>query len=114
VVFIGCLLPSVRLGDALRQDRWDFEIFGLIRIDALRRTRLMGRHVASDRVLRAELSLLGRYRILPERLSFNRDHPNRSGRADPAHHLRAVWFDPALAGRRVFPHWRCFTSTSAP
>ena len=97
---------SARFRDALRQDRWDFEIFGLIRMDALRRTSMMGRYVASDRILRAELSLLGRYCILPERLSFDRDHPNRSIRALPAHHLRAGWFDPALAGRRVLPHWR--------
>ena len=98
--------PSVRFGDALRQDRWDFEIFGLIRRDALRLTSMMGGYVASDRILRAELSLLGRYRILPEKLCFDRDHPDRSIRAMPAHHLRAEWFDPALAGRRVFPHWR--------
>jgi glycosyltransferase involved in cell wall biosynthesis len=100
--------PSCRFGDALRQDRWDFEVYGLIRTDALRRTRLMDRYVASDRVLRAELSLLGRYRILPERLFYDRDHPHRSIRAYPAHHLRAGWFDPALAGCRVFPHWRVF------
>lgn len=100
--------PSARFGDALQQDRWDFEVFGLIRTDALRRTRMMDRYVASDRVLRAELSLLGRYRILPERLCFDRDHPDRSIRAYPAHHLRAEWFDPALAGRTVFPHWRVF------
>jgi len=99
-------VPSARFGHALHQDRWNFEVFGLIRTNALRRTRLMDRYLASDRVLRAELSLLGRYRILPERLSFDRDHPNRSVRAYPAHHLRAAWFDPALAGRRVFPHWR--------
>jgi len=102
------LVPSARFGDALRQDRWGFEVFGLIRTDALRSTRLMDRYVASDRVLRAELSLLGCYRILPEALFFNRDHPGRSVRAYPAHHLRAGWFDPALAGRRVFPHWRVF------
>jgi len=100
------LVAADRFGDALRQDRWSFEIFGLIRTDALRRTRMMGRYVASDRVLRAELSLIGRYYILPERLCFDRDHPNRSIRALPAHHLRAEWFDPGLARRRVFPHWR--------
>jgi hypothetical protein len=83
-----------------------YDVFGLIRTDVLRRTRLQDRYVASDRVLRAELNLLGRIRILPERLFFNRDHPNRSVRAYPAHHMRGAWVDPALAGRRVFPHWR--------
>ena len=51
--------PSRRFGDALRQDRWDFEVFGLIRATALRRTRLLESYVASDRALRAELALLG-------------------------------------------------------
>jgi len=98
--------PSRRFGDALSQDRWDFEVFGLIRASALRRTRLLESYVASDRVLRAELSLFGRYCILPDWLFFNRDHPNRSVRAYPAHHLRTGWFDPRLANHKVFPHWR--------
>jgi len=99
-------VPSRRFGDVLRQDRWDFEVFGLIRASALRRTRLLDSYVASDRVLRAELALFGRYCILPHSLFFNRDHPSRSVRAYPAHHLRASWFDPRLANRKVFPHWR--------
>lgn len=100
-------IPSARFADVLHERRC-FEVFGLIRTDVLRRTRMIDWYVASDRVLRAELSLRGRYHILPERLCFDRDHPNRSIRAYPAHHLRADWFDPALAGRRVFPHWRVF------
>jgi hypothetical protein len=99
-------IPSRRLGDVLRHDRWDFEVFGLIRTDALRRTRLLGHYIASDRVLRVELALLGPYYIIPQRLFYNRDHPNRSVRLYPAHHLRAAWFDPRLSRRKVFPHWR--------
>ena len=99
-------IPSQRFGDALSQDRWDFEVFGLIRTSALRRTRLLGNYVASDRILRAELALLGSYCILPDWLFFSRDHPGRSVRAYPAHHLRAGWFDPRLANRKVLPHWR--------
>jgi len=98
--------PSRRFRDALDRDRWCFEVFGLIRSDALRRTRLLDRYVGSDRVLRAELALLGRYRLVAEPLFRNRDHPDRSVRALPAHHLRGAWFDPALEGRRLFPHWR--------
>ena len=63
-------IPSQRFGDALSQDRWDFEVFGLIRTSALRRTRLLGNYVASDRILRAELALLGSYCILPDWLFF--------------------------------------------
>jgi glycosyltransferase involved in cell wall biosynthesis len=99
-------VPSRRFRDALSQDRWDFEVFGLIRTSALRRTRLLGNYIASDRILRAELALLGSYCILHDWFFFSRDHPRRSVRAYPAHHLRAAWFDPRLANRKVFPHWR--------
>jgi glycosyltransferase involved in cell wall biosynthesis len=98
--------PSKRFGDVLCQDRLGFEIFGLMRTETLRRTRRLGHYVASDRTLRAELSLLGRYHILPQRLFLNRDHEGRSIRAYPAHHLRAGWYHPPLARRKVFPHWR--------
>lgn len=98
--------PSRRFLDVLRLDRWCAELFGLVRADVLGKTRRMDRYVASDRILRAELALRGRFRIVPEPLFLNRDHPGRSVRALPAHHLRGEWFDPALAGRRILPHWR--------
>jgi hypothetical protein len=101
--------PARRFLDIMRLDRWCAELFGLVRSDVLRTTRLMDRYVASDRILRAELALRGRFRIVPEPLFLNRDHPSRSVRALPAHHLRGEWFDPSLAGRRILPHWRILT-----
>jgi glycosyltransferase involved in cell wall biosynthesis len=47
---------------------------GLIRTDALRRTRLLGAFVASDINLLAELTLYGKYFELPERLFYRRYH----------------------------------------
>jgi glycosyltransferase involved in cell wall biosynthesis len=98
--------PAQRFLDVMRLDRWCAELFGLVRSDVLRTTRLMDRYVASDRILRAELALRGRYQIVPEPLFLNRDHPGRSIRALPAHHLRGEWFDPSRANRRILPHWR--------
>ena len=98
--------PSRRFHDVMRLDRWCAELFGLVRSEVLRKTHLMDRYVASDRILRAELALRGRFQIVPEPLFLNRDHPGRSVRALPAHHLRGEWFDPSLAGRRILPHWR--------
>ena len=100
--------PSHRLRDVLAEDRWCFELFGVIRAETLRRTRLLDRYVGSDRVLLADLALRGRFGILPEYLFLNRDHPARTVRRFPAHHLRAGVVDPALEGRRVLPHWRIF------
>jgi glycosyltransferase involved in cell wall biosynthesis len=97
--------PARRFADLLKEDRRSFEVFGVFRAATLRSTRLLDSYIASDRVLRAHLGLLGRYCVVPEPLFYNRDHPLRSIRALPAHHLRAKWFDPEAA-ERVFPHWR--------
>jgi hypothetical protein len=40
----------------LAEDRWCFELFGVIRAETLRRTRLLDRYVGSDRVLPADLA----------------------------------------------------------
>ena len=69
--------PASRFADLLREDRHSLEMFGLFRVSALRSTRLLGGYVASDRVLRAHLGLLGRFHVVPEPLFLNRDHPAR-------------------------------------
>ncbi len=102
----GSVHPSCRFDDVLAEDRWCFELFGVIRADTLRTTNLLAGHVGSDRGLLAELALRGRFAILPEYLFLSRDHPRRAVRRFPAHHLRAAFENPALAGRRVLPHWR--------
>jgi len=95
-----------RFKDLVLNDQWCFEVFGLIRSDALARTNLIGSFVSSDAVLRAELGLLGRFRILQEDLFYNRDHPQRSIRSLPGHHQRATWFDPLNRRRIQMPQWR--------
>jgi glycosyltransferase involved in cell wall biosynthesis len=100
--------PQERFGALITQDTVCHEVFGLIRKDALKKTRLIDSYIASDRILRAELGLWGEFYEIPECLFFLRDHAERSIRAMPAHQLRAAWFDPAHAGRKVFPHWRIF------
>jgi len=97
-----------RYRDVILLDRWCAELFALVRTDVLRTTRGLDRYIASDRILRAELALRGPYTTVPKLLFLNRDHPERSVRALPAHHLRAGWFDSSRAGRRVLPHWRIF------
>jgi glycosyltransferase involved in cell wall biosynthesis len=99
-------LASARFRDTVLRDRWCYEIFGLIRGDALRRTGSFRSYVGSDRVLRAQLALLGRYHEIPEPLFANRDHRERSIRVMPAHHLRGAWCDSSNQGKRLLPHWR--------
>jgi len=77
-------------------NRWGMcnPIFGLIRLDVLRRTALIGSFVSSDVVLLAELALLGKFVEIPEPLFFRRIHEasSRQGALTPEEVVR--WFDP--------------------
>ncbi len=101
-------MASERFNALIRTDLDNYEVFGVIRNEVLEKTPLIPGYIASDRVLRAELGLRGKFHILPEPLFFCRDHPMRSIRAMPAHHKRGQWFDPKLKSRFIFPHWRIF------
>jgi len=70
--------PAVRFWDILVRTMRTFEIFGVIRTDVLRRTGLHGDYYGSDKVLLAELSLLGRFVILPDVLLYRRCHVKQS------------------------------------
>ncbi len=66
--------PSRRFDDALRRMNWCTAVFGVIRADALKRTHLHGSYYEADRVLLAELAVLGRFRQLDEPLLLKRCH----------------------------------------
>jgi glycosyltransferase involved in cell wall biosynthesis len=102
----GSWQPHERFADLVRYDYCCYEVLGLIRSSVLRQTRLIADFIASDRSLRAELGLRGRYHEVPELLFLSRDHAGRSTRAMPQHHQRGAWWTPSLAGRHVLPHWR--------
>lgn len=57
---------------------WSYEIFGLIRLDVLRKTQLQRANYGTDRVILAELSLHGRFIQVPETLFFRRFHLKQS------------------------------------
>lgn len=100
--------PSVRFHDLVCISHLCYQVFGLIRADALRQTILIGSFVSSDKVLLAQLGLLGPFYEIPEYLFFPRRHALQSGTAHPARRARIAWFDTAKAGRLVFPSWRMF------
>lgn len=87
-----------RFAEALRRMNWCTAIFGVIRTDALKRTHLHGSYYEADRVLLAELALLGRLQQLDEPLFLKRCHsgvsvlkpyPEQARMIDPA-----VWPGP--------------------
>lgn len=63
---------------------------GLIRMSCLRRTHLLGTHVASDLNLLAELTLYGKFYELPERLFYRRFHETSGSwnKTDPQHSVK--------------------------
>jgi len=81
-------------------------VFGLIRIDVLKMTALIGNYPASDMILLSELALHGNFHELSDALFQRRDHPQTSIRANVTTDERAAWFDPKKADKKQFTHWR--------
>lgn len=69
-------------------------IFGVIRADALRQTRLIDAFVGSDEVLLVELAILGHIREVPEILFQRRIYPGTSRRANPTKEMTLAWYNP--------------------
>jgi glycosyltransferase involved in cell wall biosynthesis len=83
---------------------------GLIRRSIMKRTHLIGAERASDVHFLAELSLYGKFRLLPERLFFRRYHQQSSSwnRADASHQEK--YYDPKKNLRLGMHTWRKYRS----
>jgi hypothetical protein len=108
---LGSAKPVERYRESLAppSDPIPLPVFGLIRADVLRKTRLMAGYPDCDRALLAELSLYGRFYEIPQALFFHREHKNRAGphlSRDPYWAL-AFW-NPKTTGQIVYPHWWLF------
>jgi len=73
--------PTKRWRWMMRNLWWTPHLYGLIRSDALARTKLHPAHYMGDHILLAELALLGRFSEIPEELLYVRIHSDRTGRA---------------------------------
>jgi glycosyltransferase involved in cell wall biosynthesis len=104
--------PSGRFAALVISTHWCTETFGLIRAEALARTRLIAPYFASDRALCAELALLGRCLQVPEPLFMNRDHPERCVRAAyPDRRTVRSWYLPGATRPRLVdlcPMWSLY------
>src|SRR5207302_7508372 len=75
--------PHERFRDILCNFGLSNPMYGVIRTNVLRETRLIGSYIASDMVFLAEMALAGEFYRVPEHLFFRRDHPQKSYRANP-------------------------------
>lgn len=97
---------SVRFRQCVCVPHSQAAVFGVMRMSALRNTRLFGIYSSSDRVFLGELALLGRFYEVPEFLFFKRNHPQAHWRVYPTRRARQAWYDPARPNKLTFPHWR--------
>ncbi|MGA9362870.1 MAG: glycosyltransferase family 2 protein [Bacteroidota bacterium] len=97
--------PHVRFHDLIFNEKC-FEIFGVIRADALRKTPVIGGFGHADGVLLTRLGLMGRFHEIPEYLFFNRDHPQKSLYQYSTYRDYAVWYEPSNRGKILLPRWR--------
>jgi glycosyltransferase involved in cell wall biosynthesis len=88
--------PAERFAAVLCNMDWCFEIYGLMRHSALARASAMPPYYGGDKVLLAELSLLGRYHLLEAPLFHRRCHPAQSSSPQTSRY-RAMW----ISGRRI-------------
>ena len=99
-------LPNRRFADAILKNHDCLSVFGVIRIESLRKTDLIGNYIASDRTLIAQLSLLGRYGEIPIDSFYHREHSNRSTKSHASMKDRQRWFDPNSTLK--FPNLKLF------
>jgi hypothetical protein len=97
--------PADRLQELLCGTKWCFEIFGLMRADALRRTPLHLSFYGSDKVILAAMALQGPFRAAPEPLFLRRHHPGQSSSKDGV--AQAVFMTSRRRPQYVPPQVRC-------
>jgi glycosyltransferase involved in cell wall biosynthesis len=93
--------PSARLVRLTTTLALNNAMNGLIRTAALRRTRVMEPYLGADYVLMGHLALLGKFRLIEDRLFYRR---MESGTATALADRAAVWRHhyPMLSGRTLF------------
>lgn len=95
--------PARRFHKAIVMAGTCFPIFGLFRMETLRRTTRHRSYYGSDRALIAETALLGKCVLVNEAIFYNREHPKRSiNMVD--HAARSRWQSTSASRRAAMEH----------
>jgi glycosyltransferase involved in cell wall biosynthesis len=81
-------------------------LFGVIRLDVLKRTSIHGDFSDGDRCVLVELGLLGNYHRIQEPLFFHREHAGRFTHKNPRRQQQTRLANPDRQIRFVYPHFR--------
>lgn len=100
--------PSRRFYKAITLGGTCFPIFGVFRMDVLKRSTLHRSYYGSDRALIAEAALMGKVLRVDEAVFYNREHPTRSIRMVD-HAERSRWQDTSATTRTAsMEHYSLF------
>lgn len=88
--------PHLRLNKFLNRINFANSVFGVMRSEVLRKTRLLGAFFGADYILLMEMCLRGKFHEIPERLFFYREH-DRNSRKLPRQDL-TLWWDTSYRG----------------
>jgi len=101
------LKPHHRFCDFMLRNVTGDYVYGLMRADAIRQTRLHGSYPSSDLVFIAELSFYGSFYIIPDHLFLRRYHSEQSIRGSlQVERNRVSWFDTSFQTRISLPKWQ--------
>ncbi len=84
------------------------EIFGVMRIEELRKTDMIGSYSHGDGIMLAHMSLFGKIYRVPEYLLFPRIHDDQSRKMLKDRASYSEWFDPSNKGKILLPYWRIY------
>jgi glycosyltransferase involved in cell wall biosynthesis len=103
--------PHQRLFKLLETYGWNHvpQVFGVVRTEVLKNTLLIGKYPHADRVLLAELAILGEFYELDDRLFYRRVHPKISQWANNTDESLATWYDTKKKNKLVMPQWRRYS-----
>jgi glycosyltransferase involved in cell wall biosynthesis len=100
--------PHTRFREMIYVEHWCFQVFGVFRRQALNLTSLIPNISGADKILLAEISLVGRVYEIPEYLFIRRAHRGSSTSAYQDNRDLMDWYDPSNASRRLSPTWLKF------
>ncbi|MBK8935905.1 MAG: glycosyltransferase family 2 protein [Chloroflexi bacterium] len=105
--------PRTRFHEILLGWHNSFYVFGLIRVSALKQTKLILPHTHGDTILIARLILLGRFQQVSEYLFKSRRHAAQSNEIYKVEvpcgldtDAYASWYDTQGMSRPKYPNWR--------
>jgi glycosyltransferase involved in cell wall biosynthesis len=100
--------PHQRLRGFYQNQGLCHPVYGLIRVNALRQSGLLGEFPMADRVLISELALKGQIHELPAYLFLRRIHPGFSARVNAVDIDFPKWKNFHRSGKVQFPKWQRF------